>query len=197
MKENRHLIHIFGASGAGTTTLGKAMDEEWNYTHLDIDDYFWLPTEPPFTTPRETALRTALLSSDLENTDKCVLTGSLCGWGDMYIPLFHLVIYLEAPTEIRMQRLKAREEDHFGSRILAGGDMYQIHQDFLVWAKSYDTADLNSRRRALHKQWLEKITCPILTLDGTKTTDILLREIKEATVSQNSNHFYKGGGRQT
>ncbi len=34
-------IHIFGASGSGTSTLGAALSNELSYTHLDTDDYFW------------------------------------------------------------------------------------------------------------------------------------------------------------
>lgn len=35
-----NVIHIFGASGSGTTTLGDAIDETLGYKHLDVDDYF-------------------------------------------------------------------------------------------------------------------------------------------------------------
>lgn len=34
-------IHILGASGAGTTTLGHALAERLPHVHLDSDDYFW------------------------------------------------------------------------------------------------------------------------------------------------------------
>lgn len=36
-------IHILGASGVGTSTLGKALADKLNYCHLDTDDYYWLP----------------------------------------------------------------------------------------------------------------------------------------------------------
>lgn len=45
-------IHILGASGSGTTTLAKVLSDELGYAHFDSDDYFWIPTEPPFTTKR-------------------------------------------------------------------------------------------------------------------------------------------------
>jgi hypothetical protein len=41
-------IHIFGASGSGTTTLGAAIADRYGYAHLDVDQYFWMPTDPPF-----------------------------------------------------------------------------------------------------------------------------------------------------
>ena len=37
-------IHILGASGSGTTTLGRALAERLQCRHFDTDDYFWLPT---------------------------------------------------------------------------------------------------------------------------------------------------------
>ena len=49
----KNLIHIFGASGSGTTTLAEKISRELGYFHLDTDDYFWLPTDPPFCRKRE------------------------------------------------------------------------------------------------------------------------------------------------
>ena len=37
-------ILIFGASGSGTTTLGKEIEKRTDFTHLDIDDYYWKKT---------------------------------------------------------------------------------------------------------------------------------------------------------
>ena len=34
----KNKIHILGASGSGTTTLGKEISEKWGHTHLDSDD---------------------------------------------------------------------------------------------------------------------------------------------------------------
>jgi hypothetical protein len=45
----RLCVHIFGASGAGTSTLGRALGERLALAHLDTDDFFWMPTDPPFT----------------------------------------------------------------------------------------------------------------------------------------------------
>ena len=38
-------ILIFGASGSGTTTLGKEIEKITDFTHLDVDDYYWKKTE--------------------------------------------------------------------------------------------------------------------------------------------------------
>jgi hypothetical protein len=89
-----HRIHILGASGSGTTTLGCALAERLQCPHFDADDYFWLPTDPPFTHQRERTQRQRLLMDDLTAHDSWVVSGSLCGWGDVAIPLFELVVFL-------------------------------------------------------------------------------------------------------
>lgn len=61
----RNILHIFGASGSGTTTLAKAIYETFGHTHLDTDDYFWVPTDPPYTTKRTPRKRQKLLKADI------------------------------------------------------------------------------------------------------------------------------------
>jgi hypothetical protein len=52
------------------------------YPHFDTDDYFWLPTDPPFTEKRETPLRQRLLVDDLTANDSgyfrfCYVAGEI------------------------------------------------------------------------------------------------------------------------
>jgi hypothetical protein len=75
---------------------------------------------------------------DLTAHDAWVVSGALCGWGDVAIPRFELVVFLWVPQEVRMERLHLREQARFGERILPGGDMYESSQAFLAWAASYD-----------------------------------------------------------
>jgi adenylate kinase family enzyme len=46
-------ILITGASGAGTTTLGKAVASKMNWSFIDTDDYYWLPTKPQYQEKRD------------------------------------------------------------------------------------------------------------------------------------------------
>lgn len=171
------VIHILGASGSGTTTLGKAIGEKYGFKHLDTDDFYWLPTDPKYTAKREPSERQRLLAEAIEKAERCVISGSLCGWGDMFIPKFELVILVETPTEVRIERLKQREFNHFGDRILPGGDMYQNHIEFLEWAAKYDSAGVEQRSRALHTEWLKKVNCPVIIVDGTKPVDEILKKV--------------------
>ena len=61
-------IHILGASGAGISTLGRALAERLQYAHFDTDDYFWLPTDPPYTQQRERTRREHLLMEESRST---------------------------------------------------------------------------------------------------------------------------------
>ena len=52
-------IHTVGGSGSGTSTLGEAIATALSYTWLDADDFFWEPTDPPYTTQRAKPKRIA------------------------------------------------------------------------------------------------------------------------------------------
>lgn len=165
------VIHIYGASGAGTTTLGKAISETFRYQQMDTDDYFWLPTNPPFTTKREIKERISLMEKDIKEHEKVVITGSLCGWGDVLIPFFDFVIRVITPSDIRMQRLKEREFNRFGNRIMEDGDMCVEHQKFLTWASEYDRGDEQMRSNAMHDKWSLLLSCESVNIDGTRPID--------------------------
>jgi adenylate kinase family enzyme len=178
-----HRIHILGASGSGTTTLGRALAEHLHCLHFDTDDYFWLPTDPPYTQPRERMKRAQLLMDDITAQEHWVLSGSLCGWGDIAIPRFELVVFLSIPHDVRMARLRRREQARFGERILPGGDMYEQSQEFLAWAASYDAGGVDIRSRRLHEEWLSTLPCPILCFEGEYTIEehlaVLMVEIQQ------------------
>ena len=173
----KHVIHIFGASGSGTSTLGRAIAEKTGYTFLDSDDYLWLPTDPKYTAKRPTEERVALLERDIDASDGTVVSGSLVGWGDPLMPRFTLAVRLVVPQGVRMERLTEREQAQYGDRILPGGDMYEIHRDFLAWAAAYDDGPATMRSRAMHDLWQQKLTCPLLTLDGTRPVDELVEAV--------------------
>ena len=61
----KHVIHIFGASGSGTSTLGREIASGLGYRFMDTDDYFWLPTDPKYTHKRPVSERLALMRQDI------------------------------------------------------------------------------------------------------------------------------------
>lgn len=172
------VIHVYGASGSGTTTLGEAISSKYGYEHLDTDHYFWLPTNPPYMSKRDVTDRISLMKKKMEENDKIIISGSLCGWGDVFIPLFHLAIRIVTPTDIRINRLKDREYKNFGDRIRFHGDMYEDHLSFIKWAKEYDNGDESMRSKAMHDKWSKLLTCNQVILDGTKRVEDNLELLK-------------------
>ena len=127
----KQVIHIFGASGSGTTTLGKAVCRRYGFRFLDTDDFFWLPSDPPYTQSRPLEQRLALLETELDKPGSVVLSGALIPWGNPLIPRFTLAVRLQTDTALRIQRLRLRERAHFGARLDPGGDMHRTHLEFL------------------------------------------------------------------
>ncbi|QDR79335.1 hypothetical protein SPTER_06080 [Sporomusa termitida] len=160
-------IHILGAAGSGTTTLGRTLAVQLGYQHFDTDHYFWLPTKPPFQVKRDVQDRQQFLAKDLDSADRWILSGSLCGWGDIFIPKFELVVYLWIPKDLRMERLLKREIQRYGAAaVKANGKRHAAANAFLEWAAGYDEGGLNMRSKMLHEQWLAALPCKVLRLEG-------------------------------
>lgn len=170
-------IHVMGASGSGTTSLGIALSDQLGIAHLDTDHFFWMPTEPPFTTPREVEGRLALFYAEADQLDGWVLSGSALKWGKPIEPLYDLIVFLQIDPELRLARIRARETARYGDRIEPGGDMAVKSQEFLEWAASYDTAGPERRSLAGHEEWLLTQEAPILRLNSAQAIDDLVAEV--------------------
>ena len=109
-------ILITGASGSGTTTLGRTLAESLNLPFFDVDDYYWAPTNPPFQQKRSAQERRSLLVEDLTMTqDGAVLSGSVVDWGAEIEDSFALIVFLIVAAEIRIPRLINRETERLGA----------------------------------------------------------------------------------
>jgi len=157
-------IHITGASGCGTTTLGGALAARLHWPVLDADDFFWEPTIPPYQRKRSRPDRLALILNALSSHPEWVLSGSICGWGEALEKSFDTVVFLTVRKDIRLSRLREREQRKHG----------RIDPEFLEWAGRYDEGGLEMRSRALHEQWLQGLTCPVIRLDGEKPVTLLV-----------------------
>lgn len=179
----KNIIYIFGASGSGTSTLGRKICDELGYKFMDTDDYFWFPTNPQYTTKRSKEERIALMKKDIDEAENVVISGSLSGWGDELIPFFSLAIRLVTDVNVRIERIKKREKQKFGNRIMPGGDMYENHLDFLEWAREYDTGSVKMRSKAEHDEWQKQLQCKLLVLDGA---DDLQKNFEKVKAELNS-----------
>ncbi len=105
----------------------------------------------------------------------------LCNWGNFIIPLLTHVIFLYADWPTRFNRIKQRETEQFGTRILKGGDMYEHHAAFVEWASQYDSDNTVSRTKNKHLEWLAALPSQIqvIRLDANMDVNVLLNLCKK------------------
>ncbi|MFK7888745.1 MAG: AAA family ATPase [Gammaproteobacteria bacterium] len=168
------IIHIFGASGSGTTTLGAALAADLDVLHLDADDFYWHKTDPPYQDKVPPAARIDAILERLHGVERCVLSGSLCSWGDRLLPLFEVAILVRLAPSVRMARLRARERVRNGARIDPGGDLHREHVEFMEWATKYDEGKAPLRTLHLHRQWMTRLDCATFDMDSSRPTSELV-----------------------
>lgn len=162
-------IHIIGASGSGTSTLGSSLSQVLPHKHLDTDDYFWITK---YTEQSEIPRRKQMLGTDISLNEKLILSGAVCGWGDEFKSEFDLIVFLWIPQDIRLARLKEREFERYGNEVLAGGSKYEESKSFLEWAALYDNSGIDVRSKVLHEHWMAQLSCPILRIEHDYTVDM-------------------------
>lgn len=168
-----------GAPGAGVSTLGKALARQLGFAHFDTDDYHWFTSDPePYRRRRNPEHRRQLLGADLQASERWVLSGSLCGWGDVFIPSFHGIVYCWLPAEIRLNRILQRETARYGAaRLAPGGDLHTVFEKFLGWAAMYDEPGTQLRSREQELRWLERTGLPALMLEEEAPVEALCERV--------------------
>jgi hypothetical protein len=173
MRVQRSRLHITGASGSGTTTLARAVASAWSAPHAEVDDYFWLPTDPPFTHKRPEPDRVPLMRQVFLPRESWVLSGSLVGWGNDVVAACDAVVFVTLEPAERLRRLEAREQVRRGGRP-HDEDAWEA---FTTWAAGYDDPTFDGRSRVMHEQWLAALTCPVLRVNSARPVDELRDQV--------------------
>ena len=172
-------LHIFGASGSGTTSLGSALSNKLNLRHFDSDNYYWKKTDPPFAQANSVEERHELLLADLDGLEGWILSGSMDSWSEPFLPLFDGVIFVQSDPNLRVKRLRDREYRDYGARIKKGGDMFEEHEYFVKWAHQYDKGELPGRSLKRHEAWMESLDCPILRVTNNDSFNIFIARVSD------------------
>ena len=169
---------VCGLNGAGKSTLGKALAERLGVSWIDHEDLFFPQTGSAYryASPRTRGEVKALLFHEMETQEHFVFAAVTGEYGAAFYPFFRYVIWMDAPREIRMRRVKARSFQRFGARMLPGGDLQEQEEAFFQKVRS------RSERRVA--EWLRHFCCPILKVDGTKPVEENLRLILGWIASQ-------------
>ena len=167
-------IHITGASGTGTSTLARGLASALGSQSFDTDDFYWQPSDPPFLEQRPVADRLALMEALFLPRSDWVVSGALQSWGAPVMARVTHVVFLSAPSAVRLARLRQRERKRFGDLIEPGGTRAAAHRGFLDWAMRYDEPDCDGRSRATHEAWLATLEQPVIRLDANNSAHTVL-----------------------
>jgi len=162
-------INIFGASGSGVTTLGNALSTRIDFPYFDGDRYFWLPSNPPFTSRRPPAERNELINRHMARHHDWILGGSVVSWHNSWV--FDLSVFLYVPHQIRIQRLKKREFERYGDIIYTDAGRNKQYLAFIDWAAGYDDNSINGRTLKVHQDWMQGLQKEVLIIDGDTTVE--------------------------
>lgn len=174
-------VVVLGASGTGKSTLAEALATHLAIPHFDSDAYYHRPTDPPYREPRPPEERRALLERDLAPHPSWTLSGGALAWTPRPALEPTLLVFLDLPMELRLERLLARERARFGDRLLPGGDMADDHREFMAWTRGYDDGSAEgTNTRPLHESILRDATCRVLRLVGPMSRETLIERALSA-----------------
>lgn len=168
-------LHVMGASGTGTTTLARALADHWAVPHADTDDYFWVPSDPPYVQQRAEHERVALMHEVFVPRDAWVLSGSMAGWGDSVVDRCDAIVFMTLDPQERLARIEARE----AQRRAAQRFDRDAWESFLAWARGYDDPNFHGRSRVTHDAWLAERDQPVLWLDSAASREQLRDRVLE------------------
>jgi len=156
---NSHGIIIFGANGSGKTTLGRELAHILNFKHMDHEAYAFNESEIPYTNPRSYDECVELMLADIEKYGSFIISACTGDFGEKIENLYSLAVYIEAPLELRIERVKQRNLERFGERVLKGGDMYEQQAGFVDFVAKRPLSRI--------EKWAETLACPIIRIEGT------------------------------
>ena len=167
-------IQICGLNGSGKSTLGKALAERMGFHFIDNENlYFSRPnTDEPYVNPKSRTEVERLLMEEVSKHPDFVFSAVKGDYGKDIILMYNYVILIEVPKEIRSQRVRNRSFQKFGSRMLIGGDLYCQEETFFQM--------VDSRQDNYIANWLQKVPCPIIRVDGTNPIEDNVEYILQA-----------------
>jgi len=152
-------IIVFGANGSGKTTLGRELARILNFKHIDHEAYAFNESDITYANPRSYEECVELMLADIEKYGSFIISACTGDFGEKIENLYELAVYIEAPLELRIERVKQRNIEKFGERVLKGGDMYEQQMGFVDFVAKRSLSRI--------EQWAETLACPILRIDGT------------------------------
>ena len=173
-------ILICGLNGTGKSTLGRILADRLGYEFIDNEDLFFPKTDPSymFSGPRSEEEAVRILEERISGNNRFVFAAVKGDYGDKLMASLDHIVLIEVPKQIRSRRVRDRSYRKFGDRILPGGDLSDRENKWFLLT--------DSRPETYVTDWLEKVNCPVIRIDGTlpaeENADYLVSVLPEEDV---------------
>lgn len=184
-------IAIFGLNGAGKSTLTHALAKEISFYEMDVEDYYFPEQKKsrkmaleqsgpcdisnadtlPFSNSKSKADVQEAILKDVKEHPDFILAGVNMNWCEEILSRIEFAFWVKAPLEKRLERIRYREEKRFGERALRGGDMYEQQEEFRKVVASREEKSL--------EECVQKLSCPVVVLNGTLPVEYNIKKIRE------------------
>lgn len=158
-------VVVCGLNGCGKSTIGRALAEKLGFYFIDNENLFFSrnAADEPYANPRTRAEAETLLMEEVCRHGDFVFAAVKGDYGRDILPLYRCAVLIEAPKEIRLQRVRNRSFQKFGGRMKPGGDLYESEEAFFQTAAA--------RPEDYAESWVRTLTCPVIVADGTRPAE--------------------------
>ncbi len=164
------IIHIMGASGSGTSTIGEFLGKELDFEIIESDFYKWKQTIPEFQEMRPIEESNRLLLEKIKESKNLVITGSLHS-NPITFKYINLIVYLKCPTRVRIKRIKSRDVLKGRNSLEADDKVKENFLKFLDNAKNYNKIGMDMRSKASQKWVISSCNVPVINIRTNKSMD--------------------------
>ncbi len=186
------IIHIMGASGSGTTSLGEYLAKKLDFEVIESDYYKWEQTIPEFQIMRKKEESDRLLIDKIKSSKDLIISGSLHS-NPVTFPYIDLIIYLKCPTKIRMERILKRDKELGRNSLESDGEVKENFLGFLYLAKNYNKLGEDKRSKRSQKIVIKESHAPVIYVNTNKEISILheniLKKVQKALKKLHKSHI--------
>lgn len=165
-------ILLCGLNGAGKSTLGKALAEKLSFHYIDNEELYFPKNDPAYlyAVQRDREEVERLLLEETADHPDFVFTSVKGDYSEAVRARFQYAVWVDAPRELRLRRVRERSYQKFGDRMLPGGELYEQEEAFFrfVSGRAEDTVE----------KWLRFFSGPVLRVDGREPVEKSVERIQ-------------------
>ena len=136
-------ILLCGLNGAGKNTLGKALADKLSFHYIDNEELYFPKNDPAYlyAVQRDREEVERLLLEETADHPDFVFTSVKGDYSEAVRARFQYAVWVDAPRELRLRRVRERSYQKFGDRMLPGGELYEQEEAFFrfvsLWRKAW------------------------------------------------------------